>query len=251
MVCGYEYEQSFSRAFKDEFGMTPGKYRMTQPILNITPPIHDYGYACGSGLLFGPEFVMFPEITLIGTEHDIPYQDSLWLCPEVALRFWDHDRHLIHNMTNNHVYYGLTHHLGTGYSYSKYMTAVACDHTNKIPEGMKAESFGGYSCIKFHYIGRHHYRELSQKTAQAMYAAIGKYCHTEDPPSDIHLEKIDIDQKTDKDHMNTEVDKFLSENGLERDPSRPELGNIITSPLVQKIMGYEQMDYYTPIKARQ
>lgn len=61
----------------------------------------------------------------------------------------------------------------------------------------------------------------------------------------------DIDQKTDKDHMNAEVDKFLSENGLERDPSRPELGNIITSPLVQKIMGYEQMDYYTPIKARQ
>ncbi len=194
MVCGYEYEQSFSRAFKDEFGMTPGKYRMTQPILNITPPIHDYGYACGSGLLFGPEFVMFPEITLIGTEHDIPYQDSLWLCPEVALHFWDHDRHLIHNMTNNHVYYGLTHHLGAGYSYSKYMTAVACDHTNKIPEGMKAESFGGYSCIKFHYIGRHHYRELSQKTAQAMYAAIGKYCHTEDPPSKIHLEKIDIDE---------------------------------------------------------
>ena len=25
MVCGYEYEQSFSRAFKDEFGITPGK----------------------------------------------------------------------------------------------------------------------------------------------------------------------------------------------------------------------------------
>lgn len=61
----------------------------------------------------------------------------------------------------------------------------------------------------------------------------------------------DIDQKTDKDGMNTEMDKFLRANGFERDTSRPELGNIIASPLAQKIMGYEQMDYYIPIKAKQ
>ena len=60
----------------------------------------------------------------------------------------------------------------------------------------------------------------------------------------------DIDQKTDKDRMNIEIDKFLSENGFERDTSRPELGNIITSPLAKKIMGYEQMDYYIPIQAK-
>lgn len=51
--------------------------------------------------------------------------------------------------------------------------------------------------------------------------------------------------------MKEEVDRFLSENGFERDVSRPELGNIITSPLVQEILGYEQMDYYTPVKAKE
>ena len=60
----------------------------------------------------------------------------------------------------------------------------------------------------------------------------------------------DIDQQTDNELMKTEVDKFLNENGFERDLSRSELGNIITSPLVQKTLGYEQMDYYTPIKAK-
>ena len=60
----------------------------------------------------------------------------------------------------------------------------------------------------------------------------------------------DIDQKTDRELMDTEIDKFLSENGLERDTSRSELGNIITSPLANKIIGYEQMDYYYPIKAK-
>ena len=60
----------------------------------------------------------------------------------------------------------------------------------------------------------------------------------------------DIDQKTDKEFMNAEINKFLGENGFERDTSRSELGNIITSPLVKNITGYEQMDYYFPIKAK-
>ena len=60
----------------------------------------------------------------------------------------------------------------------------------------------------------------------------------------------DNDKKTDMDSMNAEVDRFLSENGFERDDSRPQLGNIITSPLAHEIMGYEQMDYYFPIKAK-
>lgn len=60
----------------------------------------------------------------------------------------------------------------------------------------------------------------------------------------------DIDQKTDMDSMNAEVNAFLSENGFERDMLRKDLGNIITSQAAQKIMGYEQMDYYFPIKAK-
>ena len=60
----------------------------------------------------------------------------------------------------------------------------------------------------------------------------------------------DIDQKTDMGLMDTEIDQFLNENGLKRDTSRSELGNIITSPLAKKIMGYEQMDYDIPIKAK-
>ena len=61
----------------------------------------------------------------------------------------------------------------------------------------------------------------------------------------------DIDQKTDTELMKQEVDIFLSQNGLERYSTRQELGNIITSPMTQKILGYEQMDYYTPVKAKE
>lgn len=71
-----------------------------------------------------------------------------------------------------------------------------------------------------------------------------------DFPGGLYAVATDIDQKTDTELMKKEVDKFLNENGFIRDDSRPELGNIITSPAAQKVMGYEQMDYYTPIKCK-
>ena len=61
----------------------------------------------------------------------------------------------------------------------------------------------------------------------------------------------DIDQKTDEKAMNAEVDRFLEANGFERDRTRPDLGNIITAPAVREVLGYEQMEYYTPIKVKE
>ena len=55
---------------------------------------------------------------------------------------------------------------------------------------------------------------------------------------------------TDIEDMKKEIDEFLCKNGFERDKSRYELGNIITSPLARKTLGHEQMDYYFPIKEK-
>ena len=57
----------------------------------------------------------------------------------------------------------------------------------------------------------------------------------------------DIDQQTDMEALNTEIDAFLIKNGFYRDTSRPSLGNIITSPRVRETLGYEQMNYWIPI----
>lgn len=60
----------------------------------------------------------------------------------------------------------------------------------------------------------------------------------------------DIDGQTDTDAMNRAKDEFLAANGFERDPSRPELGNIITPKAAQDVLGWCQMDYYTPIRPK-
>jgi len=60
----------------------------------------------------------------------------------------------------------------------------------------------------------------------------------------------DIDQQTDMDAMNAELDEFLNKNGFARDESRPTLGNIITSLRAKETPGYEQMNYWAPVKPR-
>jgi AraC family transcriptional regulator len=46
------------------------------------------------------------------------------------------------------------------------------------------------------------------------------------------------------------TNEFLEQHGFEIDKSRAELGNIITPPMAKNILGYDQMDYYTPIKPK-
>lgn len=68
-----------------------------------------------------------------------------------------------------------------------------------------------------------------------------------DFPGGLYAVTTDIDQRTDMDAMNKELDVFLRQNGFKRDPSRTDLGNIITSPEAKAVLGYEQMNYWTPI----
>lgn len=191
---GFEYEQSFTRAFKMEFGMTPGEYRKSKPVLTITPPFCNLGTVCEKGLFFEPEIVLFPKIFLLGMEQKIPYRNSIKLAQKTALNFWDKYRFHIENGSNQKIFYGLTHHLEEHYSYTHYLTAIEAKEIDDIPAGMKKDVFGGFYCVKFHYIGRHSYRELSRKTAKKMYDAIEKYFYYHYGFSGypkIHLEKID------------------------------------------------------------
>lgn len=60
----------------------------------------------------------------------------------------------------------------------------------------------------------------------------------------------DIDQQTDKPALDKAVQEFLAHTGLVTDETRPQMGNIITPPGAREILGYEQMDYYYPVKRK-
>ena len=69
-------------------------------------------------------------------------------------------------------------------------------------------------------------------------------------PGGMYAVATGIDQQTDKKAMDADVAAFLAGNGLMIDLDRRELGNIITSPAAKEMLGYEQMDYYYPVRVR-
>jgi len=51
---GFEYEQSYIRAFKREFGITPGELRKSGRIVKVKPPLHLFDEnKFSDGLVFG------------------------------------------------------------------------------------------------------------------------------------------------------------------------------------------------------
>jgi len=66
----------------------------------------------------------------------------------------------------------------------------------------------------------------------------------------LYAVSTDIDQQTDMEAMKKEKEAFFETHRLEVDSSRPELGNIFTTPLAEEVLGYYQMDYYTPVKPK-
>jgi len=71
-----------------------------------------------------------------------------------------------------------------------------------------------------------------------------------DFPGGLYAVATDIDGQDDTPARNA-IKDFIEKKGcFEIDVSREMMGNIITSHSAQNAMGYNQMDYYTPIKIK-
>lgn len=73
---------------------------------------------------------------------------------------------------------------------------------------------------------------------------------TVDFPGGLYAVASDIDGRDNSNAINA-IKNFIKEKGcFEEDTSRAYLGNIPTPPSAAKAMGYNQMDYYVPIKIK-
>jgi AraC family transcriptional regulator len=106
MEYGFEYEQSYIRTFKREFGITPGDLRKKGEIVKITPPLHlfDSNKLNEDSVFFGPDIVMVPAFHIIGKCHRIPFENSTEMAPQVAKHFWENEHNHINEAVNIPMY---------------------------------------------------------------------------------------------------------------------------------------------------
>ena len=193
---GFEYEQSYIRAFRNEFGMTPGDLRRSGQIVKVTPPIQLFDKnRLNDGVLFGPDIVMIPEFHAIGKLHRIPAAVSVIKAQEAGVRFWEKERSHIKTTVNPDVYIGLTRNINWEEKVSEYLPSVQVKNLNTIPDGFCGDTFETSLCARFRYIGRHHYYDINRNRAISMYEAIDKF-FTEEQVRYTHIyDPLKINQK--------------------------------------------------------
>jgi len=98
-MYGFEHVQSYIRAFKREFGLTPGEARKTGLILKVTPPIQLFpSNKLADGVMFGPEIVHIPEIYCVGKPHVMPNDKKAEVPARAGREFWLNDKNKIPNI---------------------------------------------------------------------------------------------------------------------------------------------------------
>jgi len=172
---GFDYEQSYIRTFKREFGITPGDLRKTGKIIQIKPPLHLFDKKrVDNGVLFGPDFVMVPLFHVIGKRHRLLFKD---LCTEplLAKQFLENERKQIKETVNRNVFIGLTCNINMEEGCFDYMPSVQVANLKKMPHGLCGDTFKTSMCARFRYIGRHHYYDTNENVVSMIYNVISNF----------------------------------------------------------------------------
>ena len=147
---GLDYEQTFIRAFKREFGLTPGELRKTGHILKITPPLQLFdSNRMGDGVLIGPEIVIIPQFHVIGKRRNMPLRDNTSLVLNTMDNFMVNERTRIPNAINPDVLINISSPAEMNADYCYFMPSNQVKSLDKIPEGFDGYTFPASLCARF------------------------------------------------------------------------------------------------------
>jgi len=188
----FEYEQSYIRSFRREYGITPGDLRKTGKILTITPPLQLFNsQKYPNGVMFGPEIVVIPQFHVIGKKTRIPFRDEMVL-PQVFIKqFLYNERQSIPNAVNPDVFINITTRAEDGADYFWSMPSIQVKNLDSIPEGFNSYTFPTSLCAKFCFISRN-FEDINTHTAEGMFKAINDFMDDKDQKYFLERERIDI-----------------------------------------------------------
>lgn len=151
---GFDYEQSYIRAFRKKFGYTPQKVRSKQMSLRITEKlnINDI-YAVNNSAIYKPFFVFKQKSFFVGIRHKIMSKSGDRTANAFGRDFFYNHRDKVANAINPEVYYGYTDWSGNSEGYIYYMPSVQVQDLRNIPEGMYGIEIPAHKYVVFRFVG--------------------------------------------------------------------------------------------------
>ena len=192
---GFSSEQSYIRAFKREFALTPGELRKTGKVVKVTPPLQLFdSNRLADSLIFGPDIVFVPRFYVAGKRHKVTFVDDLVLTPRLANHFIDNERSKIPNMINPNVHINLCKEAGIkDVDYSLFMPSAQVQSAKNIPKEFDCDTFPSSLCANFRFISPAG-TDVNMAVADAMFNAIDDFMDNEHQKYFLERKRINFER---------------------------------------------------------
>lgn len=196
MEYRFSHEQSYIRAFKQQFHMTPAQYRRIpceMPIVEKFDTAHLY--EVDQGLMTIPRMCIMPRFYLQGIEceiihdHNYYHQDTNQLVKEWEKNYLPH----IENKVDMWVYYGLVQYNENPYG-RRYAACTQVKIPEKTTEPVKNYTISTHNYACFRYVGRHSPYEINFRTLLKLYEKINAWKEETSyfQADGFHIERVDL-----------------------------------------------------------
>ena len=169
---GFACERTFNRVFKDEFSITPAKWRKNPIALNILDRFNaDFMSQAGEGLMFMKAIMILPAFSIAGNRHEVNIEDNRLnqTANRLGVEFFYLQRPKVLNPVKKDVYYGYTLIPKGDLPYTYYQPSVEVDTLSIIPPDMTVTHIQPHKYGVFTYIGLHRPEELSNKNLRELW----------------------------------------------------------------------------------
>lgn len=207
---GFDYYQSYIRAFKTEYGFTPAEFRKKKLAVKIVDKFDITNVkALEKGVIFEPKIVIKPEFYVVGIKNKVEKKENLktQISNKLAVDFYYNHRKKIKNKKYEYEYIGLTFQIDEKREWSYYITGTEVKNLTEVPEKMVGIKIPPHRYIVFKYVGMHPPEEVSSKTLKQMWEYIyGTWMSNVEYKKcrEMHFERMCVD-KIDKNYCEVNI----------------------------------------------
>lgn len=172
---GFNYEQCYIRAFKEYFGISPAKFRVTKQEVQITPKIDPSRlHMLDEGFIKECQFIMKPGFQVLGIKYKIYHEVNLKeaTAQRCAIDFFDNHMPRIKYVKDHQVYIGLVKYSERRNIYNYYITATEVEKIEKVPDGLTSYTLHDHQYAVFKYIGFHSPYQINYEKLISIYEYI-------------------------------------------------------------------------------
>lgn len=174
---GFGCERTYTRAFKEEYGVSPSKWRRHPYPLEILDQFNlDFLTQAGEGLVYFKGITVLPKFSIAGLEYqvDVKANQEHQIANHYGTEFAKYHMPRILDPVEKEIYIGYTTILPTETCYTLYLPSTQVNANSIVPSDMRIKEVPPHKYGVFTYIGAHRPEEISSVTLAHIWAYVNQ-----------------------------------------------------------------------------